>query len=159
MIKLREMKKEKSKMELIKQTMEMFSPLELYKVLKLRIDVFVVEQECPYEEIDNKDIDAKHIYLKDKDHIVAYLRVLPPGLSYKEASIGRVLVNIKYRGKGYGRQIMKEGIECCKSHYTGNIKISAQAYLEKFYESLGFERISKVYLEDNIPHIDMIYYN
>lgn len=146
-------------MELIKQTMEMFSPLELYKVFKLRVDVFVVEQECPYEEIDNKDINAKHIYLKDKEHIVAYLRVLPPGLSYKEASIGRVLVNMKYRGKGYGRQIMKEGIEYCKSHYTGDIKISAQAYLQKFYESLGFERISKVYLEDNIPHIDMIYYN
>lgn len=146
-------------MELIKQTMEMFSPLELYKILKLRIEVFVVEQECPYEEIDNKDINAKHIYLKDKEHIVAYLRVLPPGLSYKEASIGRVLVNMKYRGKGYGRQIMKEGIEYCKSHYTGDIKISAQAYLEKFYGSLGFERISKVYLEDNIPHIDMIYYN
>lgn len=146
-------------MELLKRSLETFESLELHKIFKLRIDVFVVEQECPYEEIDNKDIDAMHIYLKNKNDVVAYLRVLSPGMSYEEASIGRVLVNKKYRGKGYGRQIMKEGINYCKSHYSGNIKISAQAYLEEFYKSLGFEKVSDIYLEDNIPHIDMIYYN
>lgn len=146
-------------MELLKRSLDTFESLELHKIFKLRIDVFVVEQECSYEEIDNKDIDAIHIYLKNKNDIVAYLRVLSPGVSYEEASIGRVLVNKKYRGKGYGRQIMQEGIDYCKSHYSGNIKISAQAYLEKFYKSLGFEKVSDIYLEDNIPHIDMIYYN
>jgi len=146
-------------MELLTRSLETFESLELHKIFKLRIDVFVVEQECPYEEIDNKDINAMHIYLKNKNDIVAYLRVLSPGMSYEEASIGRVLVNKKYRGKGYGRQIMKAGIDYCKSHYSGNIKISAQAYLEEFYKSLGFEKASDIYLEDNIPHIDMIYYN
>jgi ElaA protein len=139
--------------------LEAIDSLELFKIFKLRVDVFVVEQECPYEEIDNKDIKAKHIYLKDNDNIVAYLRVLPPGLAYKETSIGRVLVNSDYRGQAYGKQIMSKGIDYCKSHYSGNIKISAQAYLEEFYTSLGFEKVSNIYLEDNIPHIDMIYYN
>lgn len=146
-------------MRLLIRSLKSLDSIELYKIFKLRIDVFVVEQKCPYQEIDDKDIDASHVYLKDDDNIVAYLRVLSPGLSYKEASIGRVLVNKEYRGKRYGRQIMEEGIKFCKSNYSENIKISAQAYLEDFYKSLGFEKISDVYLEDNIPHIDMIYYN
>lgn len=146
-------------MRLLIRSLKSIESIELYKIFKLRVDVFVVEQKCPYQEIDSKDSDAMHIYLKDDDNIAAYLRVLPPRLSYKEASIGRVLVNKEYRGKGYGRQIMEEGIKYCKSHYSGNIKISAQAYLEDFYKSLGFEKISDVYLEDNIPHIDMIYNN
>jgi len=146
-------------MKLYISSLERIDSLELYKIFKLRVDVFVVEQECAYEEIDDKDINAKHIYLKSKDDIVAYLRVLPPGVSYKETSIGRVLVNKKYRGQAYGREIMVKGIDYCKSHYSGNIKISAQAYLEDFYTSLGFEKVSNIYLEDNIPHMDMIYYN
>jgi ElaA protein len=145
-------------MRLLIRPLKLLDSLELYKLFKLRVDVFVVEQKCPYQEIDNKDINAIHIYLKDDDNIVAYLRVLPPGLSYKEASIGRVLVNQEYRGKGYGRQIMEEGIKYCKNKYSKDIKISAQAYLEDFYKSLGFEKTSNVYLEDNIPHIDMVYY-
>jgi len=141
------------------KALEAINSIELHKIFKLRVDVFVVEQECSYEEIDNKDIKAKHIYLKDNDNIVAYLRVLPPGIAYKEASIGRVLVNSDYRGQAYGKQIMNKGIDYCKLHYSGNIKISAQAYLEEFYTSLGFEKVSNIYLEDNIPHIDMLYYN
>lgn len=144
-------------MELFIRSLKSIESLELFKVFKLRVDVFVVEQKCPYQEIDDKDIDALHMYLKNEDQIVAYLRVLPPGLSYKEASIGRVLVNKKYRGKGYGRKIMTEGIKYCKSHYSENIKISAQAYLEGFYKNLGFKKTSSVYLEDNIPHMDMKY--
>jgi ElaA protein len=144
-------------MELLMRSLESLESLELYKIVKLRNDVFVVEQKCPYEEFDNKDIEAMHIYLKDDDKIVAYLRVLPPGVSYKEASIGRVLVSKKYRGNGYGRRIMKKGMDYCKTHYPGNIKISAQTYLKEFYKSLGFKKISDVYLEDNIAHIDMIY--
>ena len=146
-------------MRLLIRPLKLLDSLELYKLFKLRVDVFVVEQKCPYQEIDNKDIDAIHIYLKDDDNIAAYLRVLPPGLSYKEASIGRVLVSKEYRGKGYGRQLMQEGIKYCNSHYSVSIKISAQAYLEDFYKGLGFEKISEMYLEDNIPHIDMIYNN
>lgn len=144
-------------MELFIRSLKSIESLELFKIFKLRVDVFVVEQKCPYQEIDDKDIDTLHMYLKNEDQIVAYLRVLPPGLSYKEASIGRVLVNKKYRGKGYGRKIMTEGIKYCKSHYSENIKISAQAYLEGFYKNLGFKKTSSVYLEDNIPHMDMKY--
>jgi ElaA protein len=146
-------------MELVIRPLKSLENLELYKILKLRVDVFVVEQACPYEEIDGKDIDSIHIYLKEDNDLVAYLRVLPPGVSYEEASIGRVLVGKKYRGKGYGREIMRACIDYCKVHYSGNIKISAQGYLEVFYKSLGFKKISDQYLEDNIPHIDMIYYN
>jgi len=146
-------------MKLQMRSLESLKSLELYRIVKLRNDVFVVEQKCPYEEFDNKDIEAMHIYLKDDDKIAAYLRVLPPGISYEEASIGRVLVSKTYRGKGYGSQIMRKGIDYCNTHYPGNIKISAQAYLEEFYKNLGFTKVSNVYLEDNIPHIDMIYYD
>lgn len=146
-------------MELLIRHINELTSEELYKLIKLRIDVFVVEQACPYEECDNKDLESVHIYIKENEDIVAYLRVLPPGLSYEEASIGRVLVNPQYRGNGFGRQIMNEGINYCKTCYPNNIKISAQAYLENFYESLGFIKVSNIYLEDKIPHIDMIYYN
>lgn len=146
-------------MKLLIRRLNELSSKALYKIIKLRIDVFVVEQACPYEECDNKDLESVHIYLEDKEDLVAYLRVLPPGVSYEESSIGRVLVNKRYRDEGFGRQIMTEGINYCKNNFQGDIKISGQAYLENFYMSLGFKTVSDVYLEDNIPHIDMVYYN
>ena len=131
---------------------------ELYQLLKARVDVFVVEQNCPYPEIDNYDQEATHYFLKDNEAIAALVRLLPSGSRYKEASIGRVLVTEKYRGHGYARDIMNKAMKYIENEWNeGKIKLQAQTYLEKFYSSLGFKRISDEYLEDNIPHIDMIW--
>jgi len=133
---------------------------ELYELLKLRVDVFVVEQNCPYPEIDDKDRHPETLHLggrtKDRE-LVAYLRILPPGLSFKEVSIGRVVVAKKSRGQGISDVML--GIALDQIRYTWpneNIRIGAQVYLKKFYESHGFGTISKSYLEDGIPHIDMV---
>ena len=131
---------------------------ELYQLLKARVDVFVVEQECPYPEIDNYDQQAIHYFLKDNEDIVALVRLLPAGFRYKKPSIGRVLVTEKYRGHGYARDIMNKAIKYIQKEWNEDkMKLQAQVYLEKFYSSLGFKRISDEYLEDNIPHIDMIW--
>lgn len=118
----------------------------------------MLEQACPYPEIDGKDPSCLHLLGTDNGELVAYLRILPAGLSYDEVSIGRVVIKPSHRGKGLGRPMMEQAIayittECKESQ----IKIGAQAYLEKFYQSLGFEPISEVYLEDDIPHLDMLY--
>lgn len=129
---------------------------ELYEILKLRSEVFVVEQNCVYNDIDDKDIKSFHIMLKENNEIVAYLRVLQPGLSYNEASLGRVLVKKNNRGKGYAKKLVSEGINCAiKNLKTNKITIGAQEYLKSFYEEFGFKAISEVYLEDGIPHLDM----
>ena len=133
---------------------------ELYEVLKLRVDVFVVEQKCPYPEIDDKDRHPETLHLsgKTKDgKLSAYLRILPPGLSFKEVSIGRVVVAKESRGQGTSDTLLKIALDQIHQAWSGkNIRIGAQVYLKEFYESHGFEAISKSYLEDGIPHIDMI---
>ena len=133
---------------------------ELYELLKLRVDVFVVEQNCPYPEIDDKDRHPETLHLsgKTKDgKLSAYLRILPPGLSFKEVSIGRVVVAKESRGQGISDTLLKIALDQINCTWSGeNIRIGAQVYLKKFYESNGFEAISKSYLEDGIPHIDMI---
>ncbi|MGL5347978.1 MAG: GNAT family N-acetyltransferase [Peptostreptococcaceae bacterium] len=131
---------------------------EVYKILGLRSEVFVVEQDCVYLDCDNKDFKSYHLFLKDNNEIVAYLRILEKGVSYDEVSIGRVLVKKSYRGKGISREMMVKAIDFVeKDLKEDTIKIQAQAYLVDFYGSLGFKAVSKEYLEDNIPHIDMIY--
>lgn len=130
---------------------------ELYALIKSRIDVFVVEQACAYEETDNKDQHAVHLYIERNGIIAAYARLLPAGVSYPQASIGRVLVNQAYRGKGYGRHLLEKSIRFIKKEWQENeIKIGAQSHLQPFYASLGFEAVSEVYLEDGIPHIEMV---
>ena len=130
---------------------------ELHNVLDLRIRVFVVEQECPYPELDGKDKSALHLWSEDELGVSSYLRILPPGLSYKESSIGRVVVRKGVRKRGLGRLVMHKGMELCKHHFGSSIRISAQAYLLEFYEALGFVRVSNTtYLEDGIPHYEMI---
>jgi len=132
--------------------------IELYKILKARSEVFVVEQTCPFLDIDGKDSDCYHIFLEDKNEILAYARILPKGVAYKKASIGRVIVSINHRIHGYGRTLMSKAIEFIINELKETeIKIQAQSYLCKFYGSLGFKAISKEYLEDNIPHVDMLY--
>lgn len=132
------------------------STAELYKILQLRCAVFVVEQNCPYQDLDNKDLNAIHLWNSDTDgNITAYCRLLPAGISYTEASIGRVATTV--RNTGLGRVLMQKAISFI--HDTWNqsaIRISAQLYLDKFYTSLGFETVSEPYMEDGIPHIEMV---
>ncbi|KNF08274.1 putative acyltransferase [Gottschalkia purinilytica] len=132
--------------------------LELYNIIKERIDVFVVEQNCPYTECDNKDIEAFHLMLKDKDNIIAYLRILPKGVSYEEVSLGRIMVSDGYRGEGYAKEMMLKAIKFVEEEMEETkIRISAQNYLVDFYKSFGFNIVSDIYLEDSIPHVEMFY--
>ena len=142
-------------MELVIKRFNELTIEELYEIYKLRISVFVVEQNCPYQEIDEADKSAYHVYYKDKNGIQAYLRVLPKGTSFNEVSLGRVIA-VK-RKCGYGSKIVLEGIKVAKEKLNAKlIKIEAQVYAKKFYESLGFVAISEEFLEDGIPHIQMI---
>lgn len=141
------------------KTFEELSPAEVYQILQARSEVFVVEQTCIYQDIDGKDTDGYHCFIKDDDEIIiAYLRLLSTGVSYKDGpSIGRVLVTAPYRKKGYATIIMKAVIDFAfHDLLEEKIIISAQEYLITFYLSLGFKQTGAVYLEDNIPHIKMI---
>lgn len=131
---------------------------ELYKILQLRSAVFVVEQDCPYQDIDDKDRDAIHLWNVDQEGtITAYCRLLPAGISYKEPSIGRVATALNIRNTGVGRIMMQKAISCIYDTWNlPAIRISAQLYLSRFYTSLGFEQVGEPYLEDNIPHIEML---
>lgn len=131
---------------------------EIYRILKLRNEVFVVEQQCVYQDCDGKDEKAYHLYIEDNGKIIAYLRILNKGVSYDEIAIGRVLVHKNYRGKGIAREMMLKAINFIELNLNEIvIKLQAQEYLLGFYKSLGFKEVSNVYLEDNIPHVDMLY--
>ena len=127
---------------------------ELYEILKLRADVFVIEQQCIYPDIDQKDRKSLHVFVKDQNEIVAYLRVLEKGISFDEVGIGRVIS--KYRRKGLGTVVLKAGIQAAKEIYHADeIIIEAQTYAKSFYELQGFVQCSEEFLEDGIPHIKM----
>lgn len=131
---------------------------ELYEILKLRSEVFVVEQNCIYNDIDGKDLTSSHIMIKENGKIKAYLRALQPGVSYEDASLGRVLVSPDARGKGYAKAIVIKGVEYILNNFnTTKITIGAQEYLKNFYSEIGFKPISEVYDEDGIPHLDMTF--
>lgn len=135
-------------MQLIVKSTQELSNFELTKIFEERVRVFVVEQECPYQEID------EHVILKNEHNIVAYTRIIG---EQNKISFGRVLVSKNYHGNNYGRQILDETIKYIKEHSNKEkINISAQTYLKSFYESFGFVKTSEMYLEDGIPHIDMI---
>lgn len=130
---------------------------EFYYILKLRVDIFVVEQNCPYPELDNKDQIAHHLYCKDKNEVIAYTRIFKPADYYKEAAFGRVAVHQDFRKREIGKQLIKKTIaETYKLFGNTSIKIGGQTYLKGFYESFGFKQIGDEYLEDGIPHIYMI---
>ncbi|WP_419881883.1 GNAT family N-acetyltransferase [Peribacillus sp. B-H-3] len=130
---------------------------EIYRILEERTRVFVVEQNCPYLEADGKDTACYHLFLEEEGVMQAYLRVVPPGVSYKQASLGRVLVKKEFRGNGLAHELIKRGIEFVQHELRETvIKIQAQAYLEDFYGSFGFKAISEPYIDDYIPHIDML---
>lgn len=131
---------------------------ELYALLKLRAEVFIVEQDCIYQDIDGKDDKALHVLGYIKDKLIAYTRVFPPETYFEQASIGRVVVLEKERENSYGFALMEKSVQAVKENYnTAIIKISAQVYLKKFYNKLGFQEKGNEYLEDGIPHIRMIH--
>jgi ElaA protein len=132
------------------------STAELYDLLQLRSEVFVVEQNCVYQDIDGKDRKALHLIGEYDSKIVAYARLFKAGDYFDEASIGRVVVGTNYRDKKWGHELMTQAIRAVKAYFnTAEITISAQLYLQKFYESHGFVVTSETYLEDDIPHIQM----
>ena len=131
---------------------------DLYQILRLRSEVFVVEQDCVYQDIDNKDQNAIHLYLKENDEIVAYTRIFKAGDYYENPCIGRVVVSKKNRCKDLGKKIMIDSMEYIKQNIKGEkIELSAQKYLDKFYKDLGFYKTGEDYLEDGIPHQRMIF--
>jgi len=138
------------------KTFEELNTTELYNILQLRSEVFVVEQDCVYQDVDFKDQKALHVFACKNDKIVAYTRVFKPGNYFDNASIGRVVVAYSERKHGFGHDLMKASMEAIKNHFkVDKITISAQKYLKKFYETHQFIQVGEEYLEDGIPHIRM----
>jgi ElaA protein len=138
------------------KTFDELSTQELYQIVRLRSEVFVVEQNCVYQDVDNKDQKALHLFGALKGEIIAYSRLFKPGDYFEFSSIGRVVVAKKNRDKNFGHELINQSILEIKNHFNEQaITISAQLYLKKFYESHGFVATSETYLEDDIPHIEM----
>lgn len=138
------------------KSFENLSVQELYDILRLRSEIFVVEQNCVYLDLDGKDKLALHLLGEFEGKIVAYSRLFKPGISFDNASIGRVVVDANYRDRKWGHNLMRESITGIKNHFgESKITIGAQLYLKKFYEAQGFVQTSEMYLEDDIPHIEM----
>jgi len=131
---------------------------EIHDVLQLRVNVFVVEQNCPYNELDGKDKIALHLLgFNKKDEIIAYTRIFKPGDYYKQAAFGRVVVHKEFRNQKIGYNLVNKTIEEMNSLFgNSEIKIGAQTHLKKFYKSFGFKQIGEGYIEDGIPHIYMV---
>ena len=139
------------------KSFEELTTTELYSILQLRNEVFVVEQNCVYQDIDGKDKKSFHLMAWQDDQLTAYTRLVPPGISFIEASIGRVITSPKYRGLGIGITLMEKSIHHTLQSYTTNkIRIGAQLYLKKFYEGFNFVAQGDEFLEDGIPHIEML---
>ena len=133
------------------------TPNELYSILQLRNEVFIVEQNCPYQDMDNKDLKSWHLMGIKENKLLAYSRLLAPGISYSESSIGRIVSSPSVRKTGMGKKLLEESIEQIKNLFkTDTIRTGAQLYLKTFYESFGFVQEGEIYLEDNIPHIIML---
>ena len=131
---------------------------ELYGILKLRSEVFVVEQDCIYQDLDDKDKPAYHLFLQDENEVVAVLRILPENVSYEDMAIGRVVVKKSYRGRGISRVMMQKAIDFIVNDLgKTRIKLSGQAYLVEFYQSFGFRKVSDCYLEDGLDHFEFLY--
>ncbi len=142
-------------MELVIKKFNELTVEELHEILKLRVSVFVVEQNCPYQEVDDKDRYSYHVYLKDEKGIQAYLRVIEKTGDTDEVVIGRVIA-VKRRC-GLGTEILKEGVKVARDYLKADkVVLEAQTYARKLYEKVGFEQISEEFLEDGIPHIKMM---
>jgi ElaA protein len=139
------------------KTFDQLSVSELYAIMRLRIEVFIVEQNCPYQDADDKDQSSYHLMGWEHGALVAYTRLLPPGLSFAEKSIGRVVTSPRARKRGLGYELMNESINQATTLFGKSpTRIGAQLYLKNFYEKLGFRKDSDIYLEDGIEHIEMV---
>ena len=130
--------------------------LELYKIMQLRIEVFVVEQDCPYQDLDGLDEVGTHLWLEEDNVVVSYLRINPPQTRFDEVSFGRIVTKQSARKKGLSEAIILKSLEIVEQEDLGPIRISAQSYLEDYYSKFGFVKCSEEYLEDNIPHVEML---
>lgn len=138
------------------KSFEEITTSELYEIIKARVDVFVVEQNCPYPDLDGYDRQALHLWAEQESSVLAYCRIFNKGIKYPETSIGRVLTTEKARGKSLGKQLIQYAVETIENRFhTTEVRISAQDYLLRFYSGFGFEDTGKKYLEDNIPHTEM----
>ena len=144
-------------MDFIIKEFEELTAAELYAILRLRSEVFVVEQNCVFLDMDNKDPQCRHLMLWKENTLAGYTRLVPPGVSYTEPSIGRVVTSPSVRKEGAGKMIMVKSIEEIYKHYgQTSIRIGAQLYLQSFYESFGFIKSNGIYDEDGIDHIEMV---
>ncbi|MFM9923307.1 GNAT family N-acetyltransferase [Variovorax sp. H27-G14] len=148
-------------MEWFCKTFDALTAWELYAILSARSEVFVVEQRCVYLDPDGKDMQAHHLFALDgalgRQQVAAYMRLLPPGVSYEEASLGRVLTGREYRGQGLGQELLNKGLVQANMLWPDTaLRIGAQAYLQKLYASAGFATVGEPYDEDGIPHIEMV---
>ncbi|MCX8533272.1 GNAT family N-acetyltransferase [Chryseobacterium luquanense] len=138
------------------KSFEEITTSELYEIIRARVDVFVVEQNCPYPDLDGYDQKAIHLWAEQDNSVLAYCRIFDKGIKYPETSIGRVLTTEEARGKSLGKQLIQYAVETIENRFkTSEIRISAQDYLLKFYSDFGFQDTGKKYLEDNIPHTEM----
>ena len=139
---------------------DQLTPREVHDLYRLRIAVFVLEQECPFQDVDGADPSCWHLLGMESaapGELAAYCRLVPPGLKYAEPSIGRVMTSAAVRRTGAGKVLMREAVERALALWPGEaIRIGAQAHLEKFYNGFGFEKASEPYIEDGIPHIEMV---
>lgn len=143
-------------MNFIIKSFEELDNRKLYEILKLRAEIFVVEQDCVYNDLDGLDLEGLHLWLEEDNQVVSYVRMLKPGTRFPYASIGRVVTKMENRGHGLSTRIMREAIRYLQDEWQAEtIKISAQKYLRKFYEDLGFVVVTNEYLEDGIPHYGM----
>ncbi|WP_404407519.1 GNAT family N-acetyltransferase [Jeotgalibacillus malaysiensis] len=129
---------------------------ELHDILKARVDIFVVEQNCAYHEVDGYDPESWHLQLKIDGKLAAYARLMKAGTKYNKASIGRIIVLEEFRSRNLGRQLVQKSINVMKEWGTKEIMLQGQTYLRNFYSSFGFEEVSSEYLDDGIPHVDML---
>ena len=139
------------------QKFEELTGKQLYTYLQLRVNVFVVEQQCPYPELDGYDEEAFHVAYIENEKLLAYSRILPAGVKYNRISIGRVIVNQEARGRGLAKELMKESLNFIQTKWPHQeVQLQAQTHLRGFYGSFGFDSVSEDYDEDGIPHVDMV---
>ena len=138
-------------------TLHDLSVIDYHHIMALRTSIFVVEQNCPYQDIDDKDLTAFHVYGKIDQNVIAVCRILPAGISYAEISIGIVAVSMEYRGTNVANDLMHQTIHFIENQWgKKDIRISAQQHLTTFYNRFGFVQVSEMYLEDDIPHVEML---
>lgn len=139
------------------KSFESLSKQELYQILQVRNEVFIVEQKTYYQDLDDKDFGAMHLFLEDGKDVLAYCRIMPRGVTYEECCIGRVLTKPSARQYGYGRIMFQKAMDFIEQEWKEqSVRISAQCYLQQFYESFGFVTVGEQYLEDDLPHIEML---